>query len=54
MRLREMSMLVLPWLVLVGAGCGARTSPATRRSSDNGASPAPGRYGEEILADSAD
>lgn len=36
MRLREMSMLVLPWLVLVGAGCGVRTSPATA------AAPAPG------------
>ena len=36
MRLREMSLLVLPWLVLVGTGAGARTSLPTA------AAPAPG------------
>jgi acid phosphatase (class B) len=36
MRLREMSMLVLPWLVLAGAGCGARTSPAAAAPAPSG------------------
>jgi acid phosphatase (class B) len=39
MRLREMSMLVLPWLVLVGAGCGARTSPAATAAPTPGGRP---------------
>ena len=67
MRLREMSMLALPWLAAAAAGCAPQAPPPaaapapvadgrtiTLPQLQDERPTAPGRYGEEILANSAD